>query len=50
MAARRAKLTPRKVAHEDNCAGSEDAREEVVARRKMVVNDTRMLVWVKRVC
>ena len=37
MAARRAKLTRRKVAHEDNCAGSEDV-------------GARMLVWVKRVC
>ena len=44
MAARRAELTPRKVAHEDNCAGSEGVGEEVVERRKKVVNDTRMLV------
>ena len=43
MAARRAELTPRKVAHEDNCAGSEGVGEVVVARRKKVMNDTRML-------
>lgn len=44
MAARRAELTPRKVAHEDSCAGSEGVGEEVVVveRRKRVVNDTRM--------
>jgi len=47
MAARRAELTPRKVAHDDNCAGSEGVGEEEVERRKRVVNDTRMLVWVK---
>ena len=47
MAARRAELTPRKVAHEDNCAGSEGVGEEVVERRKKVVNDTRMLAWIK---
>ena len=46
MAARRAELTPRKVAHEDNCAGSEGVGEVVVKRRKKVVNDTRMLAWV----
>ena len=43
-------MAARKVAHEDNCAGSEGVEEVVVARRKMVVNDTRMLVWVKRAC
>ena len=47
MAARRAELTPRKVAHEDNCAGSEGVGEEVLERRKKVVNDTRMLGWAK---
>jgi hypothetical protein len=44
MAARRAELTPRKVAHEDNCSGSEGVgEEEAVERRKRVVKDTRML-------
>ena len=50
MAARRAELTPRKVAREDNCAGSEGVVDVVVERRKKVVNDTRMLVRVKRMC
>jgi hypothetical protein len=43
MAARRAELTPRKVAHEDNCAGSEGVVEEAVLRRKRVAKDTRIL-------
>lgn len=42
-------MAARKVAREDNFARSEGV-EEVMAKRKMVVNDTRMLVWVKRVC
>jgi hypothetical protein len=44
MAARRAELTPRQVAHEDSCAGSEGVvEEEAVERRKRVAKDTRML-------